>query len=180
MEIAQPAACREDGPRSLLCRQWLALERACPAEMGAGGLVGFEFGLMQCKDRRFTAAQRAAADVAEVVVLGTMAGAFVEQVEDQIVNSQRLGDVKLRAGVIHRRLGGQTGNVAGPVFSRPQEKWTNHHARCAAFHASSISRCDGGFGQLHMGGFHDVIFTSKSLAEKSGDFFQHAIALGSA
>ena len=59
------------------------------------------------------------------------------------------------SGVQGSRLGGEGGDVAVPVVTRPQEEGGDHHRRGAGSYACAEGGTDGRFGELHVGGFDD-------------------------
>src|SRR2546421_2712289 len=106
----------------------------------------------------FAAAGGAFADFTEIVVLLTAAHAVLEQIEDQVVDSERGGDMISRVGKFGGHFGCETRDVPGPVLAGAKEKGADDDSGCAAFYAIGVSGGDGGLGQFHMGGFDDLVF----------------------
>ena len=114
----------------------------------------------------FTAARRPATNVAIKLVAGAMIDPLLQQIEDHVVDAKRLGDVKFSSRVQRCRIGGQSGDVLRPVFSRPQKERTDDNALRTAFNALRVSRCNRRFGKFHMRRFDDVIMLGESIVKQ--------------
>jgi hypothetical protein len=123
------------------------------------------------------AAQRTAAKLAKEFIPKTLVDALGQQVEDQVIDTERGGDVKGDARMLRRRVGGEAGNILRPVLARAQEKRTNHHALRPAFHASAKRRRNRRLGQFHVRRFYNAKFLGKPPGKKSRDFLEHFVAL---
>src|SRR5580658_10013174 len=121
-------------------------------------------------------AQGSAARFAVVFAPDAVIDALGEQVEDQIVDTEGLRDVIFHAGVFGCGVGGEAGDVLGPVLAGAQEIGTDDDALGAAANAGFEGGGDGGLGNLHVRGFDDVIFCFEAVGEKGCQLFQHMVA----
>src|SRR5687768_12974369 len=124
------------------------------------------------------AADRAAATVAEVVVLDAVADALLQELEDQVVDADRHGDVISSAGVTRGGFGRQARDVAGPVLAGAEEEGADDDARRAALDAAGERRRNGRLAQLHVRGLDHVVALAEALGEEPGDLLEHPVALG--
>ena len=73
-------------------------------------------------------------------IVGTPVDAFFQEIENQIVDAQRLGDVISRAGMKLRGFAGETRDILRPMFPGPKEKWADDDALGAALDAFARRR----------------------------------------
>src|SRR4051794_8724643 len=71
---------------------------------------------------------RSTATVADELMIDTETHAFLQQIEDQIVDPQWMGDVIGRQRMLLCCLSGEPRDVAGPVLSRAKKERTDDYA----------------------------------------------------
>src|SRR4051812_7625153 len=79
--------------------------------------------------------------------------------------------------MLRRGLGGQAGDVAGPVLAGAEEERADDDARRAAGGAAIVCRRDRRLGEFHVRRFHDVVSLVEARTELAGDFLEQIIAL---
>src|SRR5204863_4689895 len=109
---------------------------------------------------------------AEVAILLAAADAFVEQIENKIVDAEGGGDVISGLGEFGGDFRGQAGDVQRPMLAGAKEKGADDDPCRAALHTVAVGGGDGRFGQFHVGGFDDVVFFVKALGKKARELFE--------